>query len=359
MKRVLFVGTYTGGDHSDSTLTGSEGIYAFRISENGERLSPLGVYGHDEIDPGFLAVRDKVLYVENERKDYGTIRSFAIEPDGSLRFVSSVRTNGAKCAHICVDRFGPYVFGAVYASGNVMVAKSNLQGFLTLTDVVQHYGKSIVPIRQDAPRAHSCCQTPSGDGLFVADLGIDKIMNYRLDRERGKLITNKQQPSISVEPGDGPRHMTFHPNGKYLYLLTEIGNCLYVYSFSDETNGLTELQKISVLPESFHGVSHAAELICSRDGRYLYTSNRGHDTITGFRINERTGRVERVGHYGTGGKGPRHICFGPNETTVYVANKDSSTICVLKRDRYIGELSEVIDQQEVPAAACVCWAEIG
>lgn len=359
MERVLFVGTYTGGEHSDSSPTGSKGIYAFRISGSGEQLSPLGVYGKGEIDPGFLAIRDGILYAENERKDFGTIRSFAIEPDGGLRFVSSVRTNGAKCAHICVDRFGPYVFGAVYASGNVMVAKSDTSGCLALTDVVQHYGRSIVPIRQDAPRAHSCCQTPDGDRLYVADLGIDKIMSYRIDRNLGKLVANATQPSVSVEPGDGPRHMTFHPNGKFLYLLTEIGNHIYVYSFSHETKCLTEVQRISVLPENFRGVSHAAEIICSSDGKHLYISNRGLDTITGFCVDSDTGRLELSGHYSTGGKGPRHICFGPEESTIFVANKDSNEVCVLMRDRQTGNLSEVVDRQIVPAPACVCWTEIG
>ena len=358
MKQVLYVGTYTGGENSDSPATSSKGVYAYEIAENGPRLLPIGAYSHGDIDPGFFAIRQEILFIENERKDFGTIRSFAIQKNGELNFVDRVKAPGSKCAHICVDRHGPYVFGAVYASGNVMVAKSTADGNMVLTDTVQHFGKSVVPVRQDAPRAHSCCQTPDGNGLLVADLGIDKIMNYTLDRVSGRLLENKNQPSVSVQPGDGPRHMVFHPSGQYLYLLTEIGNKVYVYDFDQPSRTLREIQQKSVLPEDFDGASHAAEIIVSNDGSFIYVSNRGHDTVTAFSIDRTTGKLSVIGYYSSGGFGPRHICFGPKEETIIVANKDSNEVCVLARDRKSGVLGGVVERQMVPAPACVGWTTV-
>lgn len=359
MSKYLLVGTYTGGLESDFPPTGSQGIYTFRIEADSGKLTPIGTFSNGDIDPAFFAVRGRMVYVENERKDCGVIRSYEIGDDGALRFVSSVRAVGSKCAHICADRYGPYVFGAVYSSGNVMVAKSDSTGNLVLTDVVQHHGRSVVPLRQDAPHAHSCCQMPGGNGLLVADLGIDKIMNYRLNRAFGKLEANLRQPSVSVRPGDGPRHMTFHPNGAFLYLLTEMGNRIYVYSFDQVDNLLTEIQQISTLPEGFDGVSHAAELILSSDARYLYASNRGHDTIAAYEVDGMTGLLKLKGFCASGGRGPRHICFGPGETVVYVSNLGSNSVCAIKRDPQSGALTEIIDHMAVPAPACVAWAEAG
>jgi len=355
MNYQLFVGTYTGGEQSDSVVTNSKGIYSFKLDPQIGSLKLTGAYSHGDIDPSFFAIRGGILYTENERKDMGTLRSFAIQKDGSLSFVDKAETKGSKCVYVCVDDFGPYLFGTNYASGSVMVMKSDAAGQLTLTDLVQHYGSSIVPVRQDAPHAHSVRQTPDGKGIIIPDLGIDKVMNYLLDRETGKLKPNTNQESISVTPGDGPRHFVFHPNRKFAYLLTEIGNRIYVYSFDEAIAVLTELQTISVLPESFTGVSHSAEIIISKDGTFLYTSNRGHDTIAGFAVDPFNGKLESIGFWPSGGKSPRHICLGPNENYIIAANKDSNDVCVIQRNTKTGVLGKVIQKEEVPAPACVRW----
>lgn len=357
-KYQLFVGTYTGGAHSDSTLTGSEGIYSFSLDPLNGELRYCGVYGNNEIDPGFLAIRGNLLFAENERKDVGTVRSFSIEIDGSLLFIDKVETRGSKCAHVCVDRFGPYIFATNYAAGSVMVLRSNARGEMEQTDHVQHYGKSVIPIRQDAPRAHSTCQTPDGNGILVPDLGLDKVLNYKLDRKTGKIYPNQAQKNIRVAPGEGPRHSVFHPNRRFYYLVTEIGNHIYAYAFREKEALLEEIQKISILPEGFDGSSHSAEIIISRDGKFIYVSNRGHDSITGFRVNADDGKLTTLGYFDCGGKGPRHICLGPEEKFLIIANKDSNKVTVLDRELDTGMLGKVRFEVSLPAPACVVWTNL-
>lgn len=205
-------------------------------------------------------------------------------------FCRCSRNNRIKVCPCVCGCFGSYVFGANYASGSVLVTRSDENGQLTMTDLVQHYGHSIVPVRQDAPRAHAVIQTPDGTGVIVPDLGTDKLVNYKLDRKSGKLVRNPNQPVVQVASGEGPRHFVFHPCGRYGYLLTEIGNHIYVYNYDCNQGILTEKQCVSTLPEKFSGTSYAAELIVSKDGRFLYACNRGHDSIVAFSIDE-TGKL--------------------------------------------------------------------
>ncbi len=354
---LLFVGTYTGGDNSDSPITGSKGIYSFRMDEKTESLLENGVYGNHEVDPGFLAAKGKLLFAENERKDIGIIRSFIINSNGSLTFADEIGAKGSKCAHVCLDKEENYVVGAVYASGNVLVAKYNSEGKLSLKDNVFHHGRSIIPNRQKGAHAHSASFSPDGKEIFVPDLGMDKIVNYKFDRENGKLCLNELQPYIGTDAGEGPRHIRFHPNNKFAYLLTEIGNNIYVYSYLTETRTLKQIQKVHVLPKDFQGTSYAAELIISSDGQNLYSSNRGHDTISAFHIDDKTGILLLIGHYHSGGCGPRHICFGVDEKYIVSANKDSNNVCQIKRNVKTGELLNVVDDVFVPSPACILMTE--
>ena len=358
MSYYLYVGTYTGGFQSDHKDTASKGIYCFRMEPVSGELSDIRSYGINEIDPGFIAVRGRYLFAENERRDMGTVRSFHIGDDGSLAFIDKIESDGSKCAFICQDRFGPYVFATNYESGSVMVLRCAEDGKLTLTDQVQHHGKSIVPVRQDAPRAHSAKQTPNGDGIIVPDLGIDKVLNYKLDRKTGKLSPNPNQPFIQVDAGEGPRHLVFHPNGRFVYVGTEIGNHVYAYSFCVETGILTQIQKVSLLPDNFSDASYSAEIIITVAGDYVYVSNRGHDTITCYKTDQETGLLEPVGWYPTGGRGPRHLCLAPDESYMICANKDDDTITIIMRDKETGALGEIRYAYEVPAPSCVVWTEV-
>lgn len=353
MTYYLYAGTYTGGMHSDLEVTGSKGIYIYRMDEETNKLHPLGVFGGDEIDPAFLAIKDNLLFAENERKDYQVIRSYRIHEDGSLSLADAVNAKGAKCAHICTDPVGNYVIGAGYLSGSVLVARYESDGRMVPTQQIFHQGHSVMPRRQESAHAHSSRYTPDGKGVLVPDLGTDKVMNYDFDRGSGILSPNSKQPSLDVKPGEGPRHLVFHPSLPVAYLLTEIGNHIYVYDYNSSDRTFQQTQTISVLPKEYHGISYCAELIISGDGRFLYSSNRGHDTISAFTISKETGRLEVLGYFDCGGKGPRHICFGIREEAIVVANKDSNELCVVERNKESGHLGKVCSRQNVPAPACV------
>lgn len=358
MNCTVYVGTYTGGEFSDSCITGSEGIYGFCFDAENGVLNSIGVFGENEIDPGFLVSDGKYILAENERKDNAVIRCFKIDDDASLVYVDQVRTFGSKCAHVCLDKHGPYVIGAVYSTGNVVVAKINQStGELRLTDEVNHEGRSIVPVRQEGPHAHSACFTPDGKLLAVPDLGADRVVLYKLDRGKGILLKNDIQPYVTVKPGEGPRHLTFSPDGKYAFLLTEIGNNIYVYEVDTQRGTLKEKNRYALLPDSFSGTSHAAELKITSDGRYLYACNRGHDSISGFTVLS-SGELVSIGHFSSGGRGPRHICLSPNEDFIIAANKDSNEVCVIERNTENGTLGTITDRVSVPAPACICCVEI-
>ncbi len=358
MSYYLYVGTYTGGELSDHKYTASKGIYCFNMNPATGQLSNLRSFGEHEIDPGFLAVRGRFLFGENERKDIGTVRSFLINQDGSLKLIDRMETEGSKCAFISTDAFGPYVFATNYASGSLVVMRCEENGKLKLTDQIQHYGRSVVPLRQDCPRAHSVKQTPDGLGLLVPDLGIDMIMSYILDRDTGRVRPNENQASIRVDPGEGPRHIVFRPDGKYVYLNTEIGNHVYVYSYCPKTRTLQEIQKISLLPEEYKEPSYCAEILTSSDGEYIYVANRGYDTITCFHSDKQSGYLTLVGQFSSGGKGPRHICLGPDESYMICANKDNDNITVLERDKQTGKLGKVRFTYDIPAPSCIVWKEV-
>ena len=355
MKDFVYVGTYTGGSLSDHRDTQSKGIYCFACSPGYDKLTFRGTYGKNEIDPGFLIIKDGFLFAENERRDMGTVRSFSIAADGALTLCSVMETEGSKCAFLSAHPSGKYIFATNYASGSLMIISCDDTGKLSLTDKVQHYGKSVVPVRQDAPRAHSVRLTPDGKGLLVPDLGIDKIMNYQFDEQKGLVQPNSLQPYVMVDPGEGPRHLVFHPNGKYVYLDTEIGNHVYVYAYDNTNQTIRQIQKIALLPDDYTGKSYSAEILISSDGRFVYVCNRGHDTITCYQVDVDTGLLSHEGWFPSGGKGPRHIIFTPDEKYLYCANKDGDLVTILERDRQTGSLGEVIGAYEVPAPSALAW----
>lgn len=358
MNHYLIVGTYTGGSHSDLEITGSRGIYVYQIEPNTNKLRFLDCCGQGQIDPAFLAVKGNTIVTENERRDSLTLQSFQITGDGKMEWKDCLTTTGSKCAHVCFDPVGNYLIGAGYSSGNVAVASYKKNGKMELTDLVFHKGRSIVPKRQECPHAHSARFSPDGKELFVPDLGMDKVMNYEFQRETGKLTENPKQPYVTTDPGEGPRHFCFHPFLPVAYLLTEIGNHIYVYQYEKTERTLKQIQKISVLPDGYNQVSYGAELIVSEDGKFLYSSNRGHDSIGVFVISESSGTLKASGWFPCGGRGPRHICFGPGEKTVIVANKESDNLAVLERDSCTGAFGQNYHTYSVPAPACAALAKV-
>lgn len=221
-----------------------------------------------------------------------------------------------------------------------------------LTDAIQHQGSSVNPQRQEGPHPHSANPDAANRYLFVPDLGLDKIMIYRVDLTHGKLSPN-DEPWARVKAGAGPRHFAFHPNGKYGYVINELDSTLTAFAYDDKRGRLTEVETVSTLPENYKGRNHCADVHVSPSGKFIYGSNRGHDSIVIFAINERTGRLTYVGHEPTQGKTPRNFAIDPTGTFLLVANQDSDTIVTFRIDRLTGKLSPTGNVISAPTPVCL------
>lgn len=349
---LVYVGTYTRGR--------SEGIYVYRLDPSSGALEFASeVTGID--NPSFLALhpQGRHLYAVNEvggaaGKPSGAVSAFSIDPaTGGLTLLNQQPSHGPGPCHLSVDGTGGYVLVANYTGGSVCVLPIGSDGRLgEATDFIQHQGSSIVPRRQEVPHAHSVTIDPANRYAFVADLGMDKIMIYRLDLNQGKLKPN-DEPWVQVKPGAGPRHFTFHPNGRYAYVINEIDSTVTVFTY-DETRGiLREIQTLSTLPEDFEDASHCADVHLSPSGKFLYGSNRGHDSIVIFAVDEGTGKLSCIGHEPTRGRIPRNFAIDPGGTFLLAANQQSDSIVSFRIDQQTGVLEWTGQMMEVPTPVCV------
>ncbi|HID21037.1 MAG TPA: lactonase family protein, partial [Planctomycetaceae bacterium] len=282
---LVYIGTYT--------RRGSEGVYVCRLDVESGALDCTST-APDVESPSFLDLHPsgRYLYTVNEVSEFsgkksGGVSAFAIdEKTGRLSLLNQRSSEGTGPCHISVDRTGRYALVANYGSGSVAILPVHEDGRLgEATDAVQHQGSSVNPQRQEGPHAHSINADPTNQYAFAADLGLDKILIYRIDLEEGKLLPN-DPPWIEVAPGAGPRHFAFHPSGRYAYLITELANTFVAYSCDPGNGTLTEIQTVSTLPGDFDDTSYCAEVQVSPDGRFLYGSNRGHDSIAVSSIDE-------------------------------------------------------------------------
>jgi len=352
-ERVLvYVGTYTHGE--------SEGIYIFRLDQDTGGLEPIGK-ATNITNPSFLAVspNKQYLYAVNEvgsfeGKRTGAVSSYSINLEtGELTFLNTKPSGGASPCYVTVDGTGRYILVANYANGSVCVLPIMDDGSLgDATDIVQHRGSSVNPKRQEGPHAHSVILDPSNRYAYVADLGIDKIMIYKFDSERGKLIPN-DQPWTSTHPGAGPRHFTIHPNQRFAYVINELDSTITAFSFDSETGRLKPMQTISTLPEGYEGTNYPADIHVSPSGRFLYGSNRGHNSIVIYNIDEETGRLSMIGHESTRGGIPRNFAIDPNGKFLFVANKESDNIVAFRLDEDTGLLEPIGEEVKVPTPVCI------
>jgi 6-phosphogluconolactonase len=260
--------------------------------------------------------------------------------------------------HISVDNTGQYVLVANYGGGSVTVLPIEKDGSLGEPSCsIKHQGSSVDPQRQQKPYAHSINPAPTGNLVFVADLGTDKIFIYQLDPTSG-VLTPHQIPSVSVAPGSGPRHFTFRPDGKFAYVINEMACTITAFSYDPEKGKLTEVQTISTLPEGtdLEGMS-TAEVLVSPSGKFLYGSNRGHDSIVVFEIDQADGTLSYVEHEPTRGKTPRNFGIDPSGRFLLAANQDSDSIVVFKIDPLTGRLEPTGEVVTVPAPVCIRFLE--
>jgi len=345
---LVYFGTYTDGK--------SKGIYVSSLDTSGRLTEPeLAV---ETVNPSFLAIHPtgRFLYAVNEIVDLegeatGSASAFAIESaSGRLRFLNRSSSRGPGPCYLSLDRTGRHLLVANYNGGSVAVLPVGRDGALgPATASVQHRGS-------DAPHAHSIDVDAANRFALAADLGLDRVFVYRFDPLRGVLAAN--DPSfVSLEPGAGPRHVALHPSGRFAYVLNELSMTLTAMLYHADRGALTALQTVSSLPDSVAVADDydGAEVLVHPGGRFLYASNRGHDTIAVFAIDESKGTLRLLEHVSTGGKTPRGFGIDPTGAYLLAANQDSHSIVVFRVDPGTGRLTPTGQTVEVPSPVAVAF----
>jgi len=284
----------------------------------------------------------------------GAVAAFAVDASsGALTLLNQQSSGGTGPCHVAVDRRGRYVFAANYMGGSTAMLPIRADGSLgEASDFHQHAGSSADPRRQAGPHAHSANVAPDNRFVFVADLGLDRVMAYRLDLASGTFPPN-DPPWATLHPGAGPRHMAFHPSGRYAYVINELDSTMTAFSYDGARGALTEIQTITTLPEGFEGTNYPADVHVSADGRFLYGSNRGHDSIVAYAVDAASGRLSVIGHTPTGGEFPRNFNIDPSGRWMYVANQNTNNIVAYRIDQASGMPEPTGDQIEVPMPVCI------
>ncbi|HXG60328.1 MAG TPA: lactonase family protein [Planctomycetota bacterium] len=349
----VYVGTYTGRD-------GARGIELLRLDPASGDLTPAGTAA-EASNPSFLAIHPnrRFLYAVNEVADFegrktGVVSAFAIEPaTGALRFLNRQSSEGTGPCYVSVDPSGRCVLVANYGGGSVAALPIREDGGLgPAGSSVKHQGSGPNPRRQKEPHAHCIVTDPAGRFAFAADLGLDKVLVYRLDAAAAGLVPN-EPPAASVEPGSGPRHFAFHPGGKWAYVINELSSTVTAFRYDAGRGALEPFQTVSTLPADFKGTNYTAEVVVSPDGRTLYGSNRGHDSLAIFRIDPADGRLTPAGHVSTGGKWPRNFALAPGGRWLLAANQNSDSIVVFRVDSETGGLVPAGRSAKVAKPVCI------
>jgi 6-phosphogluconolactonase len=269
-----------------------------------------------------------------------TISAFSIDPQtGRLTLINQQSSGGADPSYITLDATSRYVLNANYKGGSIAVIKLNPDGSLgERTAVIQHHGSSIDPKRQTQPYAHCIRIDPTNRFALVADLGLDRLFVYRFNAQDGSLQPN-DPPFAKVSPGAGPRHLAFDPRGRYVYLINEMASTIVTFAWDSKRGVLTERQTLSTLPEDFQGTSQCAEILVHPNGKYVYGSNRGHDSLAVFAVDARTGQLRLVEHVATQGRTPRNFAFDPSQQWMIVTNHGSDNAMVFRVDAETGRLT--------------------
>jgi 6-phosphogluconolactonase len=269
-----------------------------------------------------------------------TISAFNIEPlTGHLTLINQQSSGGADPSYITLDTTSRYVLNANYKGGSIAVIKLNPDGSLgERTAAIQHEGSSIDPKRQTQPYAHSIRVDPTNRFALVADLGLDRLFVYRFDAQDGSLRPN-DPPFAKVTPGAGPRHLAFDPKGRFVYLINEMASTIVTFAWDSKRGILTERQTVSTLPAGFEGTNHCAEILVHPNGKFVYGSNRGHDSLAVFAVDGRTGLLHLVEHVATQGRSPRNFALDPSNRWIVVTNHGSDNAVVFRVDGQTGRLT--------------------
>ena len=352
-KLHVFVGTYTRGE--------SEGIYVSQLDLKTGTLSEPQLAAKS-VNPSFVAIHPsrKFVYAVGEISDFqgkktGGVSAFAVNPKtGQLKLINQQTSAGAGPCHLIVDATGKNVLVANYGGGSVACLPIQADGSLAkASSFHQHEGSSVNPQRQKGPHAHSINIDANNRFAMAADLGLDKVLIYRFDAKKGTLTPN-DPPSVSVKPGGGPRHFAFHPNGKFAFTNNEITLTLTAFRYDAQAGTLKELQTLSTLPKGTPttGLS-TAEVRVHPNGKFVYVSNRGHNTIAIFRFNQKNGKLKAVGHVSTGGETPRNFNLDPSGRFALVANQSTHNVVVFRVNQKTGELTPTGSEIKVFSPVCI------
>lgn len=353
-KYLLYVGTYTEEGSK------SKGIYAFRYDAAISEITPLGLAA-ETTNPSWVTVHPngRFLYAVNEVGNYkgpnsGGLSAFSIDrATGKLTFLNEVTTRGADPCYATVDATGKYVLVANYTGGSVAAFPILADGKLgEASGFVQHTGKGTNPERQEGPHAHSIDLSPDNRFAMVDDLGLDELLVYKFDSAKGTL-TPHDPPFTKLDAGIGPRHFVLRPDGKFGYVISEIGHTVTVLSNDAAAGKLQPIQSITTLPKDFTGRNDDAEIRVHPSGKFLYASNRGHDSIAIYAIDQAKGTLTQVAITSTGGKEPRNFEIDPEGKLLFAENQNSNNIVVFRIDQNTGQLTPTGKVLDVSSPVCV------
>ena len=350
---LVFFGTYTDAK--------SKGIYVSRFD------SATGKLGAPELaaetkSPSFLAVHPngRFLYAVGEAstvgdKGQGAVTAFALEPAGKLKPLNTQPSGGGGPCHLALAPTGRLLLTANYGSGSVAALAVRADGTLDAPAcTVQHAGSSVNKDRQSGPHAHCASLSPDGRFGLVCDLGLDKVMVYRLGAKEPALTAN--DPAFGkLTPGSGPRHLAFSRDGKFVYVVNEMFSTVTAFRWDARRGAMSEVQSLSTLPENFAGKSYCAEIAVHPSGKFVYASNRGHDSIAVFATDTKTGKLSFVEAAPTQGKTPRHFALDPTGGWLLAENQSSDSVVVFRVDAKTGRLEATGGKVEVPSPVCAVF----
>lgn len=351
----VYVGTYTGPK--------SKGIYLYDFDAATGALTQVGLAA-EAANPSFLALAPDArhLYAVGEMDSFegrktGAVSAFAVDPaTGKLRLLNQQPSGGGGPCHVSTDSKGRFVFAANYGGGSVASFPAGPDGKLAESaSIVQHKGKSANPTRQEAPHGHWIGPSPDDKYVLACDLGLDRVLVYKLDQPTGKLASHDPAAG-NVAPGAGPRHAAFSPDGKFLYVINELNNTITVFAWDAGKGSLTEVQTRGTLPKGFAGDNSTAEVVVHPSGKFVYGSNRGHDSIVAYAADSVTGKLTLIGHATENIKTPRNFNIDPTGQWLIAANQDADTLVVLKIDARTGALTPAGEPVAAPTPVCVIFA---
>ena len=352
---LVYVGTYT-------TKTASKGIYAFRYDAGSGKLTPVGVAAETP-DPSWVAIHPggKFLYAVNEAGKNSMVSAFSLDAQsGRLTLLNQLPALGEDPCYLSFDRTGRYVLIANYTSGNIVVFPIGADGKLgSATANIRDEG-TLGPNkgRQEGPHAHWIETSAGNRYAYVSDLGLDKVLIYKFDAARGQLANPdpKQQDAFSatLPPGAGPRHVAFSRKGDFMYVLGEVRSTVTVFA-NDAREKYRAIETISALPKGFSGRNDAAEIAIHPNAKFLYTSNRGHESIAVFHVNPATGKLTAAGDFSVEGKEPRHFAIDPTGNYLLAEDQLSDKIVTFRIDQKTGALTPTGDSVEVPSPVCLAF----